>query len=241
MMPIRRQLIVGYSYPTDPAWQLVYDNADDIFAVIVNPNSGVGAEFDPNYETLCRRLTGLGIKIVGYVSTRYGSRPIDEVRKEMSTWTTWYKVDGYFLDESATDETSLTYYRRLRSVAGIGLVIQNPGTVPSKAYLDTADIICIAETDQASYVAKTFPPWVHGTDAERFYHIVYDVTDPALVLGQITANNGGYVYLASVPGPDPQFSVDTTVFIKTVAPVNKLRDFSNDQLIEELRRRLGQG
>lgn len=240
MIPTRRQIIVGYSYPSDPAWAAVYDHAEDIYAVIVNPDSGVGSSFDPQYEALCRRLTELQIKVVGYVSTRYGARPIDEVRKEMGTWTTWYKVDGYFLDESATDEASLTYYRRLRSVAGIGLVIQNPGTVPSKSYLDTADIICVAETDQGSYFDKTFPVWVQETDAERFYHIVYGVVDPEAVRAQITFNNGGYFYLASVEGPDPQFSVETTVFPKG-GVTNNLHEASNDALIDEVRRRLGGG
>lgn len=222
----------------------VIQHAGDVLAWILNPNSGVGQAFDPNYAALATSLKTAGIKVIGYISTLYGERPMEQIKSEINRWSTWYKADGVFADEMSGNPEFLAYYRRIRGAIGSGLLVANPGTVPDKAYLDLDAIICIAETDQEAYLGKTFPDWVKNAPKNRFYHICYGVTDPAKVQAKIDANNAEFFYMASVPGPDPQFSVETSVWpvIQTAPPASPrmLSTCTTDQLLEEVRKRIEQ-
>lgn len=245
-MSLIGQIIVGYTYATDPSWQSVLDNAKGITHVILNPGNGAGKTFDANYLKLRETLAAAGIKVVGYVysgtgpySARlYGTRPMDEIRNEFQKWVDWYKVDGFFIDETASDATKLVYYNRVKLIAGGRPIILNHGTFPDPGYADIGDILCVAETDEATYLAKQWPAWMTTKPESKFYHIVYGVKNSDRVLAAIQANHVGYYYMASVPGPDPQFSVGTTIFRPPPTQTPGVGSLTNDQLIDELRRRL---
>lgn len=248
----KRIIVVGYSYPSDPAWESVFAHAADVFAVILNPASGVGSTLDPVYKALATRLRSVGIATLGYVSTRYGQRPLSEVKAEIERWFAWYDVSGIFADEQQSSADGLPYYRRIKGAVANGILVTNPGTVPDKAYLDLDAILCIVETDQQAYLAKTFPDWVKTAQSHRFYHIIYGVSDVEKVVAKVNANNAEFFYVASVKGPDPQFSVGTSLWpnlgFSSVPPAPEpaeqpatarmLSTCTDQQLLEEVGRRL---
>lgn len=232
----RRLIIVGYTYADKPAWEAVFDHADQVYAVILNVNSGPGKRQDPQYLKLAMKLVSLGIKVLGYVSTQYAIRDIDVVKAEAVRWLDWYEVAGIFFDEAASSKGKLPFYKRLRGTIGDALMVLNPGTVVDGEYYELADIVCDAETSQASYAEKSFEP-----SKGKRYHIVYGVTDGKRALDQVNANHADFYYLATVPGPNPQFSVETTIWgapgMGGMGGMG-LMGVSDDELLAEVRRRM---
>jgi len=182
-------LIPLYSYPTDAAAEAVFGRLIELkrtyptvpVCAIVSPASGPGAgPIDPNYVNVIDRLRGAGILMVGYVSTRYGKRPLAEVRADADAWRTRYpKVHGLFFDEMANtpDEATVRHYATLTAeahAAGSWPVVANPGTATPSAFFarSAADVFVIHEEktwpteralagDDAGGSADR-PPWTQG-------------------------------------------------------------------------------
>lgn len=241
----KRIIVPAYDPYPGPVWDEIFPHAADVAFVILNCNSGVGSAIDPVYVAMRKRLKDAGISCLGYVSTRYGSRPIGEVQAEIGLWYSWYKVDGIFADEQASEAALLPYYRRVKSSTGSAVLVTNPGTVPDAAYADLDAIICVAETNQQTYLSKTFPDWVKNAPRSRFYHICFGVRDQAQVQAKIDASNAEFFYMTSVGGTDPQFTISATLWpAHTPAPVPEpatsrlLSTCTNEQLLAEVKRRL---
>src|SRR5690242_1806579 len=83
-------------------WRALDDAAPTVGLAVLNPASGPGDRPDPDYAPLLGRDRSRGVALLGYVSTRYASRPRAEVEGEIERYFGWYGVDGIFLDEAAT-------------------------------------------------------------------------------------------------------------------------------------------
>ena len=89
--------------------------------VIFNPASGPGKTRDPNYldEKGVGPLANVqGLRILGYVTTSYGTRPVDEIKQEIDKYATGFYsgyVSGIFFDEMSSDLDTAGYYRELAS------------------------------------------------------------------------------------------------------------------------------
>lgn len=242
-------------YPNEE-WEALFTHAADIAFAVINVNSGVGDDLDHVYVAMVKRLQAAGVRCLGYSSTRYGARPLDEVRREIDLWFTRYGVDGIFADEMEHETgQSLPYYRRIKSACGTSRLVTNPGTSPHKSYRELDAIICVAETDQATYLTKTFPEWTKIVP-DSVCHIVFSVTDAAKVLAKINSNaNGCYFYLTTtVPKPGasgPEFNIQDSIWPPAESPAptpvpappataRMLSTCSNAQLVEEVARRLAQ-
>lgn len=216
--------LIGYEHPSHKeAWQPVFDHAEQLAFAVINVNSGVGDGIDGEYLELVAELKAYGVPVLGYVATGtqdpkypndptkrlFGTRSLVAIQREMEDWKVRYEVDGFFYDEVA--QGKLTYYTRIRGMSSPEtLVILNPGALPDRTYFGILNtIICTAETAQENYLARSFPEW--EKDA-RAFHIVYGVTNPAAVMARIAANRAEYFYLTSIPGPDPQYDVASTIF-----------------------------
>lgn len=92
------------------------------FLVVVNPDSGPGAantQPDTNYQSCIAQLFTTGathsnVKILGYVSTGFGSRTSSAVTTDIDTYSQWsaaYRPQGIFFDEGATAARFLADYQ----------------------------------------------------------------------------------------------------------------------------------
>lgn len=121
--------------------------------IIVNPNNGPGTSPDPAYATYIAKAQAAGIIVLGYVYTSSGVRPTAAAETDISTFRSWYNVNGIFLDEMSTAAQS--YYQTLTAYAhadGMLLVIGNPGAdAPANAGTDAINYF-----EQAGYPANSF-------------------------------------------------------------------------------------
>lgn len=83
-----------YVHPSDdPAgWQALAALADRISFVVVNVHNGPAV--DPAYPAALGMLRDSGVRMLGYVDTRYGTRPVREVATDVRHWIDDHEVPG---------------------------------------------------------------------------------------------------------------------------------------------------
>jgi len=145
-------LIPLYSYPNwwdsqNYNWkQLIelknkYPHAEII--AIINPSNGHFSKSNSDFEHGIKDLHDANIKMVGYVYTSYGDRPVDEVKADIEAWQEFYQdlgINGIFFDEVATNKDKLEHYGQLSSIAksrGFENIILNPGITTDQSYIDS--------------------------------------------------------------------------------------------------------
>ena len=181
--------------------------------VVVNPDSGPGAEEGRAYGEAVRTLQAAGIRVLGYVPTTYGVRPLADVLADVRRYLAWYRVDGIFFDETSSDAALLPYYRALGRQARGGLdrvVVLNPGVPPAAGYFDIADIVVTFEGSYAAYAGamEATPDWLRRMRADRVAHLIYGATR-AEALDAAGEAAAGYVYVTSGAMPNPWRSLPT--------------------------------
>lgn len=206
--PICERLGVPAYFPARATWSqaLAGDPAGEWLTL--NPASGPGAQRDPNYVATVKQAHKAGAKVLGYVHTSYAGRPIADVEAEVTTYKTWYAVDGIFVDEVATSPASLAYYQSLatfiRNTPG-RLVELNPDTVPDPSYFPVGDSV-VFEEDYQTYQSATFPSWLSQQPPRKVAHLVYAAPDQSalhVTLNLAQARGAGRVYVTSETLPNP--------------------------------------
>ncbi|HZW35002.1 MAG TPA: spherulation-specific family 4 protein [Isosphaeraceae bacterium] len=211
-------LVPAYVYPAGAGravWDQLAASARSItLEVIVNPASGPGRARDPNYVAAVDRLRAVGGRVLGYVHTSYGKRPLAAVEQDVRSYLQFYGVDGFFIDEMANTPQALGYYESLyRSIKRLNpsfKVVGNPGTpytLPD--YLKAVDTLVIFEGSAAAY-AEYRPmgpaPWVANHPPGRFANLVYAVHDAKAMhqaLGEARKTNAGSVFITNDTLPNP--------------------------------------
>ncbi|MGZ4277620.1 MAG: spherulation-specific family 4 protein [Solirubrobacteraceae bacterium] len=177
--------------------------------LVINPSNGPGAEPTPAYRAAVRTAQRAGARVLGYVHTTYGARPARDVMTDIDRYTSWYGVDGIFLDEAAHDVARVGYYAALghhvRSGGAGRVVVLNPGVVPAWEYFDLADVIVTFEGPYAAYGAAmdATPDWVRDQPPGRVAHLVYDASRQQAMATVSHPHKAGYVYATSGSMPDP--------------------------------------
>lgn len=187
-------LIPLYVYPEDVHTNAVFNRVIDLkrryetvpFRVIVNPASGPGTVVDANYTKAIDRLIGAGCTVIGYVSTNYAKRPVDDVQDDIDLWVALYpRVHGLFYDEMNYEdrEESVDFQLSLKEYGekvGFWPIVANPGTdTPGRFFTaGAADTFVIHEGETWPEEARLHgdffggysdhPPWtravlVHST------------------------------------------------------------------------------
>jgi hypothetical protein len=178
--------------------------------VIVNPDSGPGARRSGAYGEAVRALQAVGVRVLGYVPTGYGWRPLDATLADVDRYASWYGVDGIFFDEAASSRDGLVHYRALARAARAALrgrpplVVVNPGVPPAPGYFDLADVVVTFEGSYAAYAdaVKATPAWLHREPPERVAHLLYGATRTQ-ALGALAGAEAGHLYATSGALPNP--------------------------------------
>ena len=83
--------------------------------VIANPASGPGEARNLDYAAIFTEASRHGVTLVGYVSTQYGERALDEIKKDIDQWVQFYpQIRGFFFDQQPREARHAGITRDLR-------------------------------------------------------------------------------------------------------------------------------
>ncbi|MFG1806869.1 spherulation-specific family 4 protein [Streptomyces sp. NPDC049040] len=207
----RSLLVPLYIHPAvDPgAWLALERAARRLYGVVVNVADGPGSGGRPDGVVVAAAegLRAAGVPLFGYVDTGYGTRPVQEVDRDVRRHREWFGVRGVFLDRVAAGRDRLPYYRRLAGAARLGgarTVVLNPGVHPDPGYAAVCDLLVTYEGSWTDYAAADVPGWTADHPPERFCHLVYGVPGDAAAraVARTAAGRGAAVHCA-VPGGPP--------------------------------------
>ncbi|MDV8000109.1 spherulation-specific family 4 protein [Rhodococcus sp. IEGM 1408] len=216
-MSALRAAVPLYHYPGEDSglWeQVLTPGAVDL--VVVNVDSGPGAELDPVFTEALRCAPD---NVHGYVDTDYGRRPVDDIRADAHRWRAWYGVRSIFLDQVVSgagaggrvDTGSLARLTGLVGALrrdGMRSISGNPGTVPHPQVLRLFDVTCVRETDMETHLSTPIAP-LPEVAASSLWHLVYDCPPDRLeeVLARSVELGAGLVGVTPDGLPHPWGSV----------------------------------
>jgi hypothetical protein len=195
-------LVPYYEHPSArPAeWDAIVAAAPRLYGVVLNPASGPGDRPDAAFAEVAARLTGAGVRVLGYADTDYGRRAATDVVRDLTRHRDWYGTDGAFLDQVPSGPERFEHYQRLAVTAwgvGCGTLVLNHGTAPHPCYARIADVLVTFEGTWESY--RALPPQPRpGDGGVRLCHLVYGVPPGADPEG-LARERGAAVHCA-VPG-----------------------------------------
>jgi hypothetical protein len=214
----RSVLVPLYVHPAvDPAaWAGLARAAHRVHAVVLNAGDGPGEIYDPAFTEAAGRLLAEGVRVLGYVDTAYGERPLADLVAEAHRHQEWYGADGVFFDQTASGPELLPYYEelaRLVRASGLRAVVLNPGVHPDPGYAGIADVLVTFEGDWRAYRRAPVPGWVADHPAGRFCHLVHGVPAGLSDLAaRIAARRGAALHCAVNGGaPNPWDTLPETL------------------------------
>lgn len=215
----------GHSYwqadATNDVWARALDRPDRLGFMLINPDSGPGAEISNDWVIQSRIVREAGARVLGYVSTNYadtgaarevGTRGHDVILAEIKRHIDWYGVEGVFLDEvtngwSTEQAQDHVWYGQLvdkiRAAHGTAFtVVGNAGAVTTENYPQIFDVLVTFERSAADYLSATdndlYPPHYRRYSPSKFWHMVHDVesTEQAkAVLAKASTAGVAHLYL----------------------------------------------
>lgn len=215
-MSAARFALPWYVHPAEAPreWAWLAARRREVSFVVVNVHNGPGPDNDEYYPDAVALLRG--IRILGYVSVRYGQRSVAEVGKEIAKWQRLYRVDGIMLDELPATETSLArcaQYAAAARAAGVTFLAANPGIFPPPAHLDLFDVAAVFEGTAASYADLQHPVWARTVPPHRLWHLVYECAPEQIEAIRDSAGRrgAGHVFATDRSLPNPWLGPPTAV------------------------------
>lgn len=200
-------LVPMYIYPGGTTglgyWNSVIANAAKIpMRAIVNPASGPGTTANPDYLSIIAKCKAAGVKLLGYVSTSYGNRPLADIQADITRWKTLYGITDIFLDEQAGSAAMVAFYTNLvawiRQITPGAYVTANPGTACDQGYYTTAkmDLILISET---ATKILTLPAWAVAAPDKYFAAMIYGSTQAQMqtFVASVKTYGLGYIFVTN--------------------------------------------
>jgi hypothetical protein len=217
----QHQMVPAYLYPDwwNPGngWYRMCDAMDSSggqSTAIMNPSSGPGAVPNPDYQHVIDYCHARGQRVISYVHSSYGQRPLADVIADIdATYAFYPSVDGIFVDEMSNEPSTLGYYQSLRAHVqtkpGAHVLVGNPGIPADTAWQlegAVADELVIFEGTAVDYATWVPPAWVRAYPADRFVQLVHGAGDPtamAAACARSKTQNAGFVYVTDDVMPNP--------------------------------------
>ncbi len=213
-----------YIFPeSQDTWQKINTDAPEGSLIVTLPARDVSWDSDKPFSSLDPALqeniseaSERGLNPLGYVGTRGGTRPIEEVKAEIDSWYAHSDVKGIYLGDSgnhngsgyATDAQSEAYFKDIgnyiKSKGGLAAI--NGGATPNRDYMDTFDIQGTYEGYADSYGdQQRSADWQGDYSPDRFAAMLVGVqqSDIARAEYMARANHNGYIFIApdyGIPG-----------------------------------------
>jgi len=196
----QHSILPAYFYP-GATWQAALAAATSSSTIVVNPDSGPGSSFDPQYAQVISAARSEGVQLLGYIDTNYATVPLTTIDQEIGDYQTWYGITGIYFDESSSSASQLTYYQQataaVRAADNDAVVMLNPGTYPDQSYMSLGDLINVFEQPYSAFVNDPPPQWVYDYPADMFSSQVSAVPsgDLQAAVSLAEARHSGYIYL----------------------------------------------
>lgn len=209
----------SYLAPGEPWARLL--EIQGLRQVVLNPANGSGPAFDPGYADVVHDARAAGVRVLGYLPTRYGTRDAMEVLAEAEDYLAWYGVDGFFVDETTSGPSGVDYYAGLVGALrerGAATIALNPGAVPDERYMWIGDQVVVFEGPAQEYAQLSMPPWASKYAPGRFWSVVYaaDVLGgPSEAILHSIANRIGLLWVTDDAGGNPYDTVPEAVRLGT--------------------------
>ncbi|MBY0232290.1 MAG: spherulation-specific family 4 protein [Gemmataceae bacterium] len=165
-----------------------------------------------HYSDVLGRAAKKGVRLVGYVSTARGTRPLADAKADLDEWKARFPgVSGVFLDEQAVGtpdkpgaaKDALPWYKALRAhaLAGFGkaaLVVSNPGNTGSRPddlrpYAEeVAGLVVMYEGTRLADYAP--PAWTAKLPRARFAALLHTTALPATLAADLRKKRIGVAY-----------------------------------------------
>jgi Spherulation-specific family 4 len=177
--PVAMRLWVpAYYYPFGAGlreWNRLIASAKAVpIVAIVNPASGPGDRVDTNFAAIIPRARRAGVTVVGYIGTQYTRKPLEQVKREIETFLSFYPdIQGFHFDEQSSEARGVDYYAELYRYAHRripdALVLTNPGTSCDAGYAarPASDVISLFEREQGFGEFRP-PAWASRFPGSRF-------------------------------------------------------------------------
>ena len=209
-------LVPAYFYPNGNSyWADLASAAHQVkIDAILNPGSGPGTQPDAVYVQAVDSLRAAGGKVYAYVHTSYGARDSAAVRQDIDRYLSFYRVDGFFIDEMASGAATAPVYTDIYGYikskdAGLK-VIGNPGVNGAEEYLrdHAADVLVNYEGNRSDYAGYQPAAWMRNYSAGSFAAIVHGATlsDMQSIVAGLSASHGGLVYVTDSLYASPNFN-----------------------------------
>ncbi|TWT75579.1 Spherulation-specific family 4 [Posidoniimonas polymericola] len=209
-------VVPAYFYPSSGSdWSDMNAAAAQVpLTAIMNPGSGPSNAQNGDYTSAVGSLRASGGRVIGYVSSSYANRPLQDVLDDIDKYANWYDIDGIFVDEMTNNAVpaNLDFYQsvydHVKSIDPAWEVMGNPGTATVEDYLTrpAADKLMVFESFGSSYLSHTPSAWNAAYDPSRFVNLLHQL-DPnnTAVMEQyvdvaVSRNVGGVYFTDDVLG-----------------------------------------
>ena len=213
-------VLAAYSYPSVESsyWKAVIKKGGkNIPYVIINPNSGPGAEADLNYARQLKENMKEGIKNIAYIRTNYQKRPLTEVLADIDKYYELYgknNLNGFFFDEVGVDDKSQPAYMKaiyeyVKSKGKDNIVVANPGRQITDKLAPYADVFVTSEISADEYINRFTEPESEFENNEdnsyRIWHIVYAAKPEQYeqIIKLSKKRNAGWIMVTDDVQPNP--------------------------------------
>jgi Spherulation-specific family 4 len=215
--PVAMRLWVpAYYYPFGPGlreWNRLIASAKTVpIVAIVNPASGPGNHVDTNFAAILPRARRAGVTLVGYIGTQYTRKPLQQVKREIETFLSFYPdIHGFHFDEQSSDARGVDYYaelyRYVHQRIPNAMVVTNPGTLCDAGYAarPASDVIALFENEHGFEKFRP-PPWFSQFPGSRFCIQAHNVPTEEQMkqsLHRAVQWKMGYVFITDDVGPNP--------------------------------------
>lgn len=178
--------VPGYAHPllAPTEWGELARPGTPLHWVVLNVADGPGARPDPHCLEAAGRLRNAGIRVLGHLDTRYGTRNFGELISDAHRFVDWYRVDGFLLERCPADHAGLPEVRRtvatLRVIRDAAHIVLGHGIHPHPGYAELADQLVTFSGPWSDYRWSQVAEWTAGHSPERFCHFVHSVPRPHL-------------------------------------------------------------
>lgn len=206
------QVELGNLFPIENAYEKLANIAKAHPSVgitaIINPNSGPGTTQNIDFIRGISILTNAGIRVIGYVYTSYGSRPIASVEADIDRYISFYgsSISGVLFDEMSNTPGNANYYKTLSNYAkskGLAFTAGNPGIDTLPGYIGTVDTMTIYEGSGVPILNYLGGGWHSNYGKQNFNFVAYGVASLDQAYITSAAKYVGYMYITNDNLPNP--------------------------------------